>query len=132
MEQLLDYMQHSKKTYSFSMKLLALFAMIVFVSGLYSNYYISILWREMYGYQQAFLVVWLPSLPLMIFWFGLIVLSWKNWRTILFGLPFIIPNDLILSFNYIYRYHHNMGSLYYPGQVLSLASFIAMVLGLIL
>jgi len=114
------------------MKSLSIITIVTFISGIYSDYYASILWSEMYGHYRAFLDIWLPTMPYSIYWFSLIICAWKNWRIILLGMPIVTFNIFHLSFWYIYNYHTNMGNLYYPGQILALFQVVTMIIGMIL
>jgi len=114
------------------MKVLSILAIVTFVSGIYSDYYGSIIWSDMHGHYRAFIDVWLPYMPYLVFWFFLIFCAWKDWRLILWGIPIITVKLFPFSSSYIYHYHINMGSLYYPGQALALFSVVTMTFGMIL
>lgn len=133
MEQELDYLQlFNEKLIPTLMKVLSILAIPTFIAGIYSEYYGSIVWSDLYGHYRAFIDIWLPTLPYAIYIFTLIPCGWKDWRFVLLGVPIITVEILPGSLKYMYYYHHNMGNLYYPGQAFSLLSLIVIPLGLIL
>ena len=133
MEQVLGcYQWFDKKLIPTLMKVLAILAIPTFIAGIYSEYYGSIIWSDLYGHYQAFVKIWLPTLPYVIYFFILIPCGWKDWRIILWGIPVIAIKIFPGSLEYVYHYHHNMGNLYYPGQVFSLLSLIIIPVGLLL
>lgn len=133
MEQLLDYWQvFDKKIIPRAMKILCFLALVSFIAGAYSLYYGSIIWSDMHGSYQAFVAIWLPNMPYLIYWLALVVCSWKDWRIILWGIPLVTYKIFPVSSTYIYHYHTNMGSLYYPGQAFALVSVFTLILGSLL